>query len=238
MLTDEEHKRLLEMWGTQEVKLRRKIAEIARPAVLRLPPFDSLQEESCLDPYKKYLDQRPPQERTLLIDAFIKFMEFIVGGEVCRDRHAMELWSEIGDEYQRNHARNYVPPPKKQMSELSNGDARKIIVAQFMQLWPEFGRGKSRDRNVLRLVKPNAHVDGIKFEFDFGTFGPGHFTPYIGTIRDEFAVELSAIMCIRKRTWEFHDAGACVEAVADVIRLGKILMPLLDAKISSFAEEM
>jgi hypothetical protein len=171
MSVSEEHLKWLKWWGREGIILRKKMAEVARPAVLRLPPFDSLRLESCLERYRKYLDQKTSKQQALLVDAFIKKMEFIIGGDVCRDKHAMEVWSEIGDDYQRNFASSYVPPPARRTPEIKNSDARKIIVEQFKHAWPEFTRMKSNASSVLRMVKPSAHVEGITMEFDFGTFG-------------------------------------------------------------------
>jgi hypothetical protein len=237
MSVGEEHLKWMKLWGQEGIILRKKMAEIARPAVLRLPPFDSLQLESCLEPYRKYLDEKTTEQQALLVNAFIRFMEFIIGGDVCRDKHAMEVWSEIDDEYQRNFTSSYVPPPPRRMPEIKNSDAKKIIFEQFKHMWPEFTRVKSNASSVIRLVKPNVHVEGISIEFDFGTFGPGHFTVYIGTVKPEFGAELSAIMCMRKRQWDFHNAEQCVVAVENVIGLAKLLMPIFEDKIIAMKDE-
>lgn len=233
----EEHLTWLKRWGKEGIILRRKMAEIARPAALRLPPFDSLPLESCLNPYKTYLDRKTNEEQAVLMDAFIKFMEFIIGGEVCRDKHAMETWAEIDDEYQRNFAINYVPPPIR-VPEIKNSEARKIVVERFKQGWPEFAQTKSDDRNTLRLIRPNIHVEAVKLDFDFGTFGPGHFTPYIGTVEPRFGVELTSILCVRKRRWDFDNAEQCAQGADAVIGLAKLLMPMFEEKISTIPIEI
>jgi hypothetical protein len=216
------------------VALRRRMAEIARPAVLRLPPFDTLKLESCLEPYKRFLDQRTPEKRARLVEAFISFMEFIIAGEVCRNKEEMALWDEISQEFQRYHIANYVPPSTLRPPEISTADARKLIVAEFSRSLPEFVKGKSQDRAALRLVKRNVHVDGIFVEFDFGTFGPGHFTPSVGTISPHFRAELSAVMCIQQRRWNFETAAECSCAAQEVIGYVQLVMPLLEEKVSQF----
>lgn len=228
-----EDQKWLERYGNKGVVLRHKIAELARPAVLRFPPFDSLQLESCLEPYRRYLNQKTHERQNLLIDAFIKQMEFLIGGEVCRDKEAIDIWSEIGSEYQRDYARSYVPPPPLQRPEIKNSEIKKLIVEQFKQEWPEFERNKSIDSNVLCMSKPNAYVDKVIIEFDLGTFGAGHFSSVkIGTVLPKFTVELSTILCIKKSRWNFHNAERCIEVIAEIIRLTKLLMPMFEDKIS------
>lgn len=217
-------------FGKKGVLLRQKMAEIAKLSVTRLPPFDSLKFESCLDPYKKYLERRSVEHQQVLIASFIKYMEFIIGGDVCRDDDAMNIWSEIDDEFQCDFANNYVPIFLKKV-DIKSRDIKKIIGNLFNRELPEFAFYKAGS-NVIGLSKSNEYVEKITIEFDIGTFGQGHFSVSIGTEKPEYSVELSSLSCIKKRRWNYDSVEQCSTEVSEVIELIKLLMPQFEAKIA------
>lgn len=218
-------------YGREGVQLRKRMAELAKVSVLRQPPFNSINLESCLDPYKKYLERRSIEKQQVLLDAFIKFMEFIIGGDVCRDIDTMAVWSEIDDEFQRDFASNYVPPSLKNV-DIKNSEIKKIIGELFNRELSDFAFYKAGG-NKIGLFKSNEYVEKLTIEFDLGTFGAGHFSVYIGSEKPGYSVELSAVLCIKKRRWSYNNIEQCSSEVSEVVELIKLLLPQFEKKIAS-----
>lgn len=221
-----------EIIGKEDVLLRRRISEIVRPAVLRLPPFDSIRLESCLLKYFKYLDRVSIEKRWELVDAFIRRLEVSAGGNVWSDSSAEDMWKEIDEECRIDDIRNYAPLTLR-ASEVKHRDLKIVIDGAFERYLPEFSPYKV-GANMIGFGKLNGHVGRVAVVFDAGSRLAGHFDVLIGTENPSYLIELSSLCCLKKFVWRYSTAAECASEVEEVIQLLRTILPMFEQKIDDW----
>jgi hypothetical protein len=228
------------------IRIQKKVAEIVDLTIRGIPPFDGLQKYLPLNCNKEVLLNYTEEEKQELVESYIAFNKFSVGGESFRNEVAWRKVKQLGDELTPILRSRYIPVSSEKRYELEKfptKDRIKLVDPRIKKRFPDFrldknvkmGIGEGRKINAiigtLIYSKPVLGNNRLLMSFDLGNGKTnGMFESYIGIEKPLYTVRATNFFAGRY-AYCYYTPDELVALMDECLDLLEILVPVFEQKI-------